>query len=67
MYTHTVVFICPSCGRAITHYRPTYYEPNTICKCGWPDYVTQMVEYVFPREKVQNDSLKKENNEGVEE
>ncbi len=38
-----VTYLCPNCGTTIKW--PSFYcaSPNTICKCGEPEFVTQMV------------------------
>jgi len=38
-----VVYLCPNCGDTIKWPAFHYARPNTICKCGEPDFVTQMV------------------------
>lgn len=43
-----VLWMCPECGKTIRWPTISAYVPDTICKCRYPDHITQMV-IVWPR------------------
>lgn len=53
--TTFIMWVCPNCGHTIQWPDPSTSLPNTICECGLPKFVTQMVR-VWP--SINNEDLK---------
>jgi len=40
---HFDIWACPTCGKTERVNIPTYYVPNLVCNCAFPDHVTQKI------------------------
>lgn len=50
-----VLYMCPDCGGTRKVDQPSYYTVNLVCKCCYPDHVTEMVQ-VWPAQEGKSDA-----------